>query len=487
MPPPDDGPELRLAGLGGRIVATLLDSLLLAAVFAALGMWIATRAGGLTESGFSLEGKPALLVMGATLLAGFLYYWLSEGLFGATPGKAIAAIRVARISGAPCGLGASLVRNLLRPIDAFALYLVGFIVALVSKSRQRVGDHAAGTIVVQRPTSALLRVLFVILLLLAVVSGGFGAYLIRGAGSAGVTVTESVPSQAPPVAATESVPSQAPPPSPPAAVTGIAPPHATPPVAAIGDLNIVDFRFLEGKGGPPRAAIPYRPGDKVCTTFDLAGFSTDGQGRADVSVEITSLDPDGIALFRPWQDRTHQTIARNTPANWTFNFDLPAFAPAGAYRVEIKARDAVRGVQASAYSGFTVEAPPFAPASEVEVRDFQLLASEGGPPLDPPVLAPGGALHMSARIAGLRFANNKPDAQVALLVTGPHGKTIVNEPRYLVINDEHLYHPPAFFVKATGWLQLAPKSPRGAYTLRFTVTDTLAMKSTVHEARFQVR
>ena len=84
----------RLAWLGDRFIAIILDTIFLAAGFAAVGMWAAVRWGGVTESGFSLEGKPALITFCVTVGFAFLYYWLLEGIFGATLGKLLVGIQV---------------------------------------------------------------------------------------------------------------------------------------------------------------------------------------------------------------------------------------------------------------------------------------------------------------------------------------------------------------------------------------------------------
>ena len=54
-----------------------------------IGTATAARLGGITDSGFSLTGGPAAVAIGGTLFAGFLYFWLAEGSFGATLGKGI--------------------------------------------------------------------------------------------------------------------------------------------------------------------------------------------------------------------------------------------------------------------------------------------------------------------------------------------------------------------------------------------------------------
>jgi uncharacterized RDD family membrane protein YckC len=135
--------------MGERMVAAILDMIFVGIVCAVAGMATAAQLGGVTDSGFALNGMPAVVAIAITSVAGFLYFWLAEGLFGATLGKAIAGIQVLRRTGAPCGITASLLRNVLRVVDGIGVYLVGFFVAILSKIRQRLGDHVAGTVVVE--------------------------------------------------------------------------------------------------------------------------------------------------------------------------------------------------------------------------------------------------------------------------------------------------------------------------------------------------
>ena len=52
-------------------------------------------------------------------------------------------------AGAAPGWGPSILRNLLRVVDGFFFYLVGFITAIATTDNQRVGDLAASTQVVK--------------------------------------------------------------------------------------------------------------------------------------------------------------------------------------------------------------------------------------------------------------------------------------------------------------------------------------------------
>jgi uncharacterized RDD family membrane protein YckC len=90
----------------------------------------------------------------------FVIEWLYPVLFevfrrGQTPGKQILGISVINDDLSPVTLGTSLVRNLLRTVDFLPLfYLVGLVSMLSNRRFQRLGDMAAGTLVISVPGSA---------------------------------------------------------------------------------------------------------------------------------------------------------------------------------------------------------------------------------------------------------------------------------------------------------------------------------------------
>jgi uncharacterized RDD family membrane protein YckC len=181
---PQSGPDrivagYRAAALGDRLIALILDSALLLALFAVVGTWAGSHWGGISATGFNLTGTGAWITLAINVVVGFMYYWLCEGLSGLTLGKAIAGVRVINENGAPCGLGPSLIRNILRIIDGQFVYLVGYFIAIFSKLRQRLGDHLAHTFVVEKEPRVLYRALFVLLWIVLVAAGFTGVYFLR--------------------------------------------------------------------------------------------------------------------------------------------------------------------------------------------------------------------------------------------------------------------------------------------------------------------
>jgi uncharacterized RDD family membrane protein YckC len=144
--------SLPLAGPGARSYAFIIDWLIrltLALSWFVVGAVIyngrPTLSPPLTNSGrwFGLVVLPALAIY-------FLYHPLVElALRGRTPGKRRAAIRVVTRQGGAPSAGALLVRNVFRLIDSLpGFYGVGLSVMVFSSEGLRIGDMAAGTILV---------------------------------------------------------------------------------------------------------------------------------------------------------------------------------------------------------------------------------------------------------------------------------------------------------------------------------------------------
>lgn len=97
----------------------------------------------------SPAGRALAFVLSATA-GGTLYHVLLEGSRGRTVGKRVVGIEVVREDGSDCGYRAAAVRTALRVADALpAGYLVGLLCLRLTERRQRLGDVAAGTVVVR--------------------------------------------------------------------------------------------------------------------------------------------------------------------------------------------------------------------------------------------------------------------------------------------------------------------------------------------------
>jgi uncharacterized RDD family membrane protein YckC len=134
--------NLRLAGPVPRAAALAIDLLIRYAMYLVL----------LPLSALAGVG------VGLMLIGVFLLEWFYPVFFelrsGATPGKKAMGLVVVHHDGTPVGPSASMIRNLLRVVDFLpVLYATGMVSMLIDKDFRRLGDLAAGTLVVyaERP------------------------------------------------------------------------------------------------------------------------------------------------------------------------------------------------------------------------------------------------------------------------------------------------------------------------------------------------
>ena len=137
--------ELPLARVGSRVLAAVLDYILLTFILLAWSVAVLALARGLQlRAGW---GIAAWLLGGFALEYG--YFAAQEVAFdGRTAGKRVFGLRVVARDGAAAGTGALLVRNIVRTIDL----VVGVLLMALDPLSRRLGDRLAGTLVVhQRP------------------------------------------------------------------------------------------------------------------------------------------------------------------------------------------------------------------------------------------------------------------------------------------------------------------------------------------------
>lgn len=140
--------QQRLAGIGTRFLAGFVDLSAIACVM--FLTWLALVLSNVLV--------PIIDILNTWLLAFvivgvFLLIWTYFVLFelytnGQTPGKKYMKVRVVKEGGGAVGFSEVAIRNLLRPVDGFPLYPVAGFSMFFTKRIQRLGDLAAGTVVI---------------------------------------------------------------------------------------------------------------------------------------------------------------------------------------------------------------------------------------------------------------------------------------------------------------------------------------------------
>lgn len=156
-----------MSGIGSRFLAIAFDTLLqalAAVILVVIGFLVGTAVVESTkpiESAFEAQSgwTIAAIIFGVFLIV-WGYFMFFETIWnGQTPGKKLVGIRVVREGGQPVDFVCAAARNLMRYLDFMpGMYTVGLISIFVSPRYKRLGDYAAGTIVVKERRPQLVEI-----------------------------------------------------------------------------------------------------------------------------------------------------------------------------------------------------------------------------------------------------------------------------------------------------------------------------------------
>ncbi len=136
--------DYKIVGLGERIVAFFIDALILY-MYALLVSLIGDAIAYAYEDTWTQRGLVSLIFLPA-----MFYSLLMHSIFnGRSVGKMLMKMRVVRVDGTPVHWSNYLVRWMLRLVDIWIFIgSIGILSILFSERKQRVGDAAAGTVVI---------------------------------------------------------------------------------------------------------------------------------------------------------------------------------------------------------------------------------------------------------------------------------------------------------------------------------------------------
>jgi uncharacterized RDD family membrane protein YckC len=145
--------ELRIAGIGSRSYAFVIDWHI--RLILAFAWWVVGTLLMLGKLTLLAEGKSPgsgyflWVVLPASAIYLFYHPVLEILMRGSTPGKRMAGVRIVTRTGDIPGAGALLIRNVFRLVDSLPfVYLVGLLATAFTEQHVRIGDIAAGTLLI---------------------------------------------------------------------------------------------------------------------------------------------------------------------------------------------------------------------------------------------------------------------------------------------------------------------------------------------------
>lgn len=151
-----------VAGIGSRFIGALVDTIIIVVLLLLANLLVAVVLGYVADDGGfrgDFEADPgwlAGLVIALYALFNFAIIWgyyifFELGWHGQTPGKRLAGTRVVRLDGSGAGFLEVAIRNLVRIVDFMPFaYAVGFVTMFFNRNARRLGDFAAGTLVIRQ-------------------------------------------------------------------------------------------------------------------------------------------------------------------------------------------------------------------------------------------------------------------------------------------------------------------------------------------------
>ena len=142
--------EFSLATIGSRFLAVAIDTII--QIACAIVLLLVVAAGIWATGALGLAARPWVLAV--LVIGGFVIYYGYFAVFetvwnGQTPGKRVIGLRVIHASGRPISPWEAILRNVVRLVDQMpAIYAIGIVSVFVTERSQRLGDLAAGTVVV---------------------------------------------------------------------------------------------------------------------------------------------------------------------------------------------------------------------------------------------------------------------------------------------------------------------------------------------------
>ena len=148
------------ASIFRRAIARVVDNSIASIPITVCIIWlfsetdVVTFAVDLFRNTAALWARHKLPLIGLLTSSIFWFFWFfalcfMEGRWGRTPGKLLVGIRVVKLDLSHCGFGWAFIRRILIIIDALMGHVVGIAMIALMRNRQRLGDLASGTIMLQ--------------------------------------------------------------------------------------------------------------------------------------------------------------------------------------------------------------------------------------------------------------------------------------------------------------------------------------------------
>jgi hypothetical protein len=259
-------------------------------------------------------------------------------------------------------------------------------------------------------------------------------------------------------------------------------------------LSIDRVELHQYEDGPVLpGSYEFLPGETVWFSARIGGFRVDGKDEerhVKLGWAMRVEDPAGVLLEKPRSGEIADRLSaedKEWRPKFLANFQIPAFAIGGVYKIPVTVKDELAGTMVSRTLEFPVKGPTVPATDSLVIRNFRFLRNEEDTaPLRPAVYRRGSMLWARFDMMGFKLGdgNNKFDVGYGLAVLGPDGKELFVQPDAAGESKESFY--PQRWMPGMLSLSLDANVAPAKYTLVVIVQDKLAGESTELREQFTV-
>jgi hypothetical protein len=262
--------------------------------------------------------------------------------------------------------------------------------------------------------------------------------------------------------------------------------------AAFAVDRIALHQFEDGPELGPNHA--FLPGESVFFSCRLTGYQSavagDNQRSVKMSWTLEVTDPSGTPLVAGTKGEIAEPISpqdKNWYPKFLHHFNIPPFAPGGAYHIKITARDEVAKADLTSQLEFQVRGHTVEPSPVLAARNLRFVKDEtDGPPLDPAIYHPGETLWARFDITGYKYGDkNHYSVEYGLAILRESGEQVFAQPAAAADSSEGFY--PQRYVPGAVSLNLQPDVPEGSYTLVITMADKVGGQTAEGRREFRIQ
>ncbi|HVW87772.1 MAG TPA: hypothetical protein VHB50_23970 [Bryobacteraceae bacterium] len=257
-----------------------------------------------------------------------------------------------------------------------------------------------------------------------------------------------------------------------------------------GPLQVTEPVVSQFEDGP---ALPTGqklvPGETIFFRFEAANFRTSESGKVQLTGHAQVFDPRGTPVAPP-DEVAIATSLREEDKDWKprfrSQFQLPAIAPPGTYRIRFDALDMQTRQKASGESSFEVEGADVPPSQQLIIRKIAFYRGQDDEaPLKIAAYRPGEAVWVRFDITGYKYApQNAIDVTYDVAVSNAAGKQLFAQENAAVERSQAFYPQP--WVPGIFSLSLQPNTAPGTYAITVTARDAVGKQTVAERAEFRV-